>query len=167
MINSGYAENQNYEDEYPETLSEVTGQKSGIVIYPGTNENDYCEQVIVCNWAEAAPKSFPKILIDGSRPDLIWFPEEGDGFRLTERYEVDDITTVFEGCVYYDEEKDFITCKDMAIVYDYFLDMPYVFGIDVPGHPKVVRDELGKPVPIQGTVYVFDEVIVIAPENWE
>lgn len=149
------------------TLSDITGQESGIVVYPDTGG----DKIIVCNWSSVCP--------DGGMPVLspfgvlmCWPIDEI--IEVVNNEHIDDIRTALSGEVKSygkdDENREEIGIEGMGVVSDQHFDIPALWGYDC-GDAIVERDDAGNLVATAGKIYKIktassDNAIVIAPDGW-
>ncbi len=86
------------------TLQELTGQESGIVIYPN-------RETIVCNWSSLEENELPRVL---NGLAVIGYPEEDEVFEGAESADTEDFRTSFpdEMNVIWDENGDLKSIAD-------------------------------------------------------
>ena len=146
------------------TLSDITGQKTGIVVTG--------RQVLAVSWADFAPDGGVPVVSPTGTPVSI--TAEGGIEVLSEEY-VEDIRRALPGLVYSagisDEGVPQIKAKDMEIKYDEHHSIPALWGFDLGAGACVRRDKSGRVIPTAGTVYRIrcgdHEATVIAPDGWE
>lgn len=155
------------------TLYELTGQESGIIVYPD-------DTVAVCNWAGLADATTPAfgpmamMVVGFSCPELVCEAEDAEDALRDALYagEVDDMRTLLPGSYYLNEDDDeprIVT--DMDVIYDANFDLPALWGYEVcdeAGMPMstVNRDEAGNLLPTSATHYKVGSLTIIAPHNW-
>lgn len=142
-----------------ESLQDLTGQESGIVVY---DDN----AIIVCNWCGFG--GLPRVAPWGT--NIIGWPDE---IIVEKKYTVDDVRDVLPGKIVEvepedDEEGIVIEAEGMEIVYDRNGDIPTLWGYDTGSGADIARDDDGNLVPTSGTIYelVGDSTIIIAPDGW-
>ena len=111
--------------------------------------------MIVCNWWGTGPGTLPALdpcgicVLFGS-----WREKLKSCYYLKEKYETDDIADIIGGEIE-DIGDGYYQSNVVDIIYDGNGDMLKILPID------------GRiPEPVKGTVYIFDEVVVIAPDGW-
>lgn len=152
------------QDAYTESLLDITGQRSGIVIY----ENS----VLVVDWSHDCS--------DGGLPIIAPFNQiiawsAGTPIIVTNKYSVDDIRKVLPGtitCVDVDDDGNhIIDTTEMQISYDYYGDIFALWGYDIGLGAFIEKDNDGNIIPTPGVVYNVEQdgtnAVVIAPANWE
>jgi hypothetical protein len=105
-----------------QTLQELTGQESGIVIYHG---NGGQPEAVVCNWSGV--NGFPRV-----DPLGLTVLGLGEDIPATDGEPCDDLPALI---------------ADAEIVFD-------------------PNDDIPDMIPLTGTAYRLDNVLVIAPEGW-
>lgn len=142
-----------------ETLEELTGQESGIIIRGNT--------VIVANWSHSCPQGGLPVLAPWGLNLIAWPLDE---IRVAKKYDVDDIRTVLPGSIIPGDDEGTFKADCMEIVYDAAGDIPALWGYQVVAgicSAYIKCDEDGNLVPTAGKVYKLDDdTIVIAPEGW-
>jgi hypothetical protein len=145
-------------DNKVESLQDLTGQESGIVVYG--------DEIIVANWSSISglPKMAPANL------GIIGWPAE---LIVVRQYSVGDIKDALPGSIVEVEDDDgdgvIIETNGMDIVCDANGDIPALWGYDLglPCNAIINRDDAGNLAPTAGTVYELeDDVIIIAPDGW-
>lgn len=135
-------------DQYPKTLTELTGQRSGIVVYD--------TGVIVTNWAYSCRNGgLPRLL----GQIIIAWPDE---IKVIKEYNIADIRNALPGTIVPGVEENTITTENMEIIYDELGNIPALWGYDIG---------LGAGIGLTGgTVYELggldERVTVIAPDDW-
>lgn len=145
------------------TLSDITGQESGIVVY-GQN-------VMVANWSSSCPI--------GGTPYLTPFGTllacaEQEPLKVLEKYHVEDVRNCLPGKIVEDgivNEHGLIILRaeGMEVLYDYSDALCSLWGYDT-GAGHIIKDGNGNLVPTPGTIYRIEHsgntTIVIAPDGW-
>lgn len=138
------------------TLTELTGQESGIVVRENT--------VIVTNWMHSCPEGGLPLLAPWGTALIAW-PTE---IRLDKKYGVKDIREALPGSVTLGDDGRTLD-TDMDIVSDCNGDIAALWGynLGLPCNAIINMDDNDNLIPTPGTVYELDDgTIVISPEGW-
>lgn len=134
-------------------LFEITGQESGIVIYPDHG-------VIATNWN--GQFGLPGVV---EPLGVVYFRPDTD---VVERLpDCADIRTVLPGIIMMDQIRG-MSLFNMDILFDKENDIPALFGYPVKdGKSAMMRvNNEGNHIPTPGQVYRIGNAIVIAPDGW-
>ena len=142
------------------TLEELTGQESGIIVFPHEIGSQIRPSVGVYNWTRCGNEELP-IMFGNDYIGLPYMAEE----RLLERASgsgqpVDDVRDMLPGSVWLSEydEGQLVIDSDMNILVDFNNDLPRLFlGADGMGSKEVTA----------GIVYTLEDgTTIIAPREW-